>query len=50
MDDQLLDQVASEMLQAIETKDKNALLDSLTALFTYIQQEMDESPESEMPE
>ncbi len=46
-DDQLLDSVAQEMLDAIDRKDHKAMLDALTALVTYIQQEDQEQDQGE---
>lgn len=48
-EDSMLDQVADELLQAIETKDKSMLLDALHALVLGIQQE-DEKQDSEIEE
>ncbi len=45
--DELMDQVAAEMLEAIEKKDKKMLLDALQALVLHIgdaDQEQDQMP------
>ena|ERR1035437_6153178 len=52
-DNDLIDQVAGELLQAIETKDKNLLIEALSALVLHIQdedQESDSQDESNEPE
>ncbi len=50
VDEELMDQVAGEFLQAIESKDKKALCEALEALVLYIQdedQKQDEQMENE---
>lgn len=42
---ELLDQVAGELLQAIETKDKSLLVEALTALCMHLQDESNETQE-----
>lgn len=50
MGDDLMDQVADELLHAIETKNKKALRDALTALVLHIQDEDEKQDQEDMSE